>query len=852
MRFRGSCCSRWPIEDLGLCLLCFCHQVSLEVGKAETLIWQTDKTFVNFVPLRVCHHPRSWGHVLRNEVPLLIIKITPGCPLTPCIYTKPEGKKKMGCSQSDTAGKEALMKKAAASYQHPVYTHHSPKPSPRVSPVSQGRHSPKQYPKHSPRGHEAKTVNGRLHPMKIEEVAVRMSQAFSTAPSAKDAVVKEVLQLATVLGKSQEEFAHLVTEDHQYKYTDNPPDLMHFLMYHFLMPDARICKADLEEVLFQGSTKPPVSVKGGFVEGTGHEEHFVIGSATRSVVAGGSGHDVFMFLPRADRDSVVQEHIITDFDPSEDLIDLRALPIRTLEEVNLEVQGHHHCQLRGPELDVVLIGVHPNQLEKSHFIFAFEGTDVRLVGQSTEQKGVEPPFHQPSVFVFTQPGEVSSSDFSDVFVILPSNDREHIIQHFKIGGTSEDRIDLRGLQVSDFKQLKLSEYVQDDHVCTRIGMRGATICLPNVKMEDLSASHFIFPASTATACELNARSEKEPSLATNVFKSVVFWCLDTALPTETNVPVESFASPRAPVCTQSARFSPIPLATYDLDLLGVDTATNPASPTSSSVTNSTHFDWCKRVSREPEGRRIRRNIDRLVSSIMQKMFEVSYGKVHVSICDSLLFKVRPRAMPRLKFDPNVATLLPPQEPTKEPRYTIVLDLDETLVYSRHMHHTHQLCVRHGVHDLMVLLKQYNCEVVMWSAADAETVNAVWTATDPTGITSHVLPREAWQRGVYEQKKDLTRLGRDLDWVLIVDNTPLAVAGQLDNAIVVRDFLGGDHAYDVKTEMYRLMKLLKTMFMKKMKVPDFLKTCRELAEVKVWRRQQDIEFNVMHHVPLFQE
>eukprot|EP00662_Eupelagonemidae_sp_cell21_P024280 gene24280-28208_t len=68
---------------------------------------------------------------------------------------------------------------------------------------------------------------------------------------------------------------------------------------------------------------------------------------------------------------------------------------------------------------------------------------------------------------------------------------------------------------------------------------------------------------------------------------------------------------------------------------------------------------------------------------------------------------------------------------------------------RHIHTTQQLCIRHGVHDLFVLLRQFNCEVVMWSAADAETVNAIWAAVDPTGVTSHVLPREVWQRGPHD-------------------------------------------------------------------------------------------------------
>mmetsp|Transcript_38957 Transcript_38957/g.89255 ORF Transcript_38957/g.89255 Transcript_38957/m.89255 type:complete len:338 (-) Transcript_38957:289-1302(-) len=147
-------------------------------------------------------------------------------------------------------------------------------------------------------------------------------------------------------------------------------------------------------------------------------------------------------------------------------------------------------------------------------------------------------------------------------------------------------------------------------------------------------------------------------------------------------------------------------------------------------------------------------------------------------------------------------LIPPQEPRFQGRKLLILDLDETLVHSSFRPidspdiflsiemngQTLNVYVakRPGVDTfLSECAKIY--EVVVWTASLAKYADPLMDILDPQGhVTGRLFrPHCTKHNGVYV--KDLARLGRSLDDVLIIDNSPLAYSFHIDNAIPIKSW-----------------------------------------------------------------
>ena len=151
--------------------------------------------------------------------------------------------------------------------------------------------------------------------------------------------------------------------------------------------------------------------------------------------------------------------------------------------------------------------------------------------------------------------------------------------------------------------------------------------------------------------------------------------------------------------------------------------------------------------------------------------------------------------------------------------TIVLDLDETLVYARRG----PLWVRPGVTDFLKTLKQLGCEVVCWTASNRSYAGGILSRLDPLGeyvsqcIYSH--PRWAARRGG-PQVKNLSLIGRELKSTLIIDNLPDSVVGNETNAIVVENYEGCE-LHD--TTLATLVKVIREIIASGKDVPTFMST-----------------------------
>jgi len=162
--------------------------------------------------------------------------------------------------------------------------------------------------------------------------------------------------------------------------------------------------------------------------------------------------------------------------------------------------------------------------------------------------------------------------------------------------------------------------------------------------------------------------------------------------------------------------------------------------------------------------------------------------------------------------------VPPHRPLVElpllPKYqrkdkTLVLDLDQTLVHStltimNKPDYTMEINVPDtGLRTVYVKLRPYLLqflkfasslfEVVVFTASPTVYANRVLDRLDPHHeLIDHRMFRHHCHHHHHHKAhyiKDLCALGRDLSKVVIIDNSVEAFAFQLDNGVLIEDFLG---------------------------------------------------------------
>eukprot|EP01065_Artemidia_motanka_P051085 TRINITY_DN8896_c2_g1_i2.p2 TRINITY_DN8896_c2_g1~~TRINITY_DN8896_c2_g1_i2.p2 ORF type:complete len:393 (+),score=121.81 TRINITY_DN8896_c2_g1_i2:340-1518(+) len=131
-------------------------------------------------------------------------------------------------------------------------------------------------------------------------------------------------------------------------------------------------------------------------------------------------------------------------------------------------------------------------------------------------------------------------------------------------------------------------------------------------------------------------------------------------------------------------------------------------------------------------------------------------------------------------------LIAPQLPQHRGRLVVVLDLDETLVHFRNgpVHY------RPHLGELLDALK-HTCEVVLWTASTAACAQRIMGQLDPRNDRFHhrVFRTDRWFKGLPYQK-NLRALGRDLRRCVIVENSVDCVSQSSANAVIVKDYFGG--------------------------------------------------------------
>uniref|UniRef100_A0A674PPD0 protein-serine/threonine phosphatase n=1 Tax=Takifugu rubripes TaxID=31033 RepID=A0A674PPD0_TAKRU len=147
----------------------------------------------------------------------------------------------------------------------------------------------------------------------------------------------------------------------------------------------------------------------------------------------------------------------------------------------------------------------------------------------------------------------------------------------------------------------------------------------------------------------------------------------------------------------------------------------------------------------------------------------------------------------------VKPLLPPTESHDAKKICVVIDLDETLVHSSFtpvsdadfiipveiegtVHQVYVLKRPHVDEFLKRMGELFEC--VLFTASLSKYADPVSDMLDTWGAFRNRLFREScvFHKGNYV--KDLSRLGRDLDKVIIIDNSPVSYIFQPENAVIL--------------------------------------------------------------------
>lgn len=148
---------------------------------------------------------------------------------------------------------------------------------------------------------------------------------------------------------------------------------------------------------------------------------------------------------------------------------------------------------------------------------------------------------------------------------------------------------------------------------------------------------------------------------------------------------------------------------------------------------------------------------------------------------------------------QVRNLLPPPAAEDKNKICLVLDLDETLVHSSFLSIPHAdfrfslgtddnqigvfVCIRPGAERFIKELGPLY-ELVIFTASCQPYADVVVDYIDPGRVIKHRLYREACTDFGGNFVKDLSRLNRNLERIIIIDNSPTAYLLQPYNAIAI--------------------------------------------------------------------
>lgn len=188
---------------------------------------------------------------------------------------------------------------------------------------------------------------------------------------------------------------------------------------------------------------------------------------------------------------------------------------------------------------------------------------------------------------------------------------------------------------------------------------------------------------------------------------------------------------------------------------------------------------------------------------------------------AIWFEPLPPMLTNLNHNPKLPPVPSPDT------YTLVLDLDETLVHYFENDGMGDYGIRPGMYDFLRRMSSLGYELVIFTAATQDYADWVIDQIDPERLIAHRLYRQHALPWGPLFVKDLTRLGRNLDRTLIIDNVLENFMLQPHNGIFILTWY--DDPND--TALFQLAPLLDELITTGAKVPDILEKYRE--QIPIW-------------------
>ena len=149
----------------------------------------------------------------------------------------------------------------------------------------------------------------------------------------------------------------------------------------------------------------------------------------------------------------------------------------------------------------------------------------------------------------------------------------------------------------------------------------------------------------------------------------------------------------------------------------------------------------------------------------------------------------------------------PKKPDDKREYCLVLDLDETLVHYFEDENEAYVKVRMGTENFIRKLSKY-CEIAIFTASTQNYADIVIDGLDCKDLIEYRLYRQhtTLMNGV--NVKDLSKLGRNMDKIIIVDNIEENYQLQPNNGLNICDFEGDENDNELDFLLEDLLKLVK--------------------------------------------
>ena len=196
--------------------------------------------------------------------------------------------------------------------------------------------------------------------------------------------------------------------------------------------------------------------------------------------------------------------------------------------------------------------------------------------------------------------------------------------------------------------------------------------------------------------------------------------------------------------------------------------------------------------------------------------KTNMNKIKLEIINSMMYK---QVLSSFN-SPAKAPFLPPLDKTKY-TYSLVLDLDETLVHT--LPETNKTLIRPGVDTFLKELAPF-FEIIIFTAGVQEYADSLLNQIDKEHkLIQHRLYRQHCTFEKSGNVKDMSKLGRDLSKVIIIDNISDNFKIQSQNGIFITPWLGNEN----DNELFQLIPILKEISVKQ--VDDVRKILRKIRD-----------------------